>query len=193
MTDSNERLAQDLAILNEMAGHIEAYLKSETLFWPMGYSDMPKLTLGGYWLRQHRLQSLHHLLTADQQAQFATVMKLFETAVTSWVVRTEQRAHTELEARLRQWSEYLRDVLAGKGTDIAGYPAHVETRAIIAALVHQMQERPYRLDESLLPKLIQLDKGLRARWADGDFVWPPEWQTAYPKPEFWWLYGRPQK
>lgn len=192
MADSDERLALDLAILQEMAGQMEDYLKSETLFWPMQYSDMPKLTLGGFWLRQHRLTALHTLLTADQLAQLATVIKQFETAVSDWVVRTEQRAHTELAARIRQWSEYLRDVHAGKATDIAGYPAHVETRAIIAALIEQLQQRPYQLDESVSAPILQQDKGLRARWAPGDFVWPPAWQVAYPKPEFWWLYGRPK-
>ena len=93
MPDSNGRLALDLAILLEMAGQMEDYLRSETLFWPMQYSDMPKLTLGGFWLRQHRLTALHTLLTAEQLAQLSTAIKQFETAVSDWVVRTEQRAH----------------------------------------------------------------------------------------------------
>ena len=192
MADSEEKLAQDLAILQEMASQMEAYLKSEALFWPMQYSDMPKLTLGGYWLRQHRLTALHALLTAEQLTQLSATVKLFETAVSPWVVRSEQRAHIELAARIRQWSEYLRDVHAGKATDVAGYPAHVETRAIIAALIDQMQQRPYILDEAVIAPVLQQDKGLRARWQTGEFVWPEAWQPAYPQPEFWWLYGRPK-
>ena len=192
MAESSERLAQDLAILQEMASQMVEYLQSDTLFWPMQYSDMPKLTLGGYWLRQHRLTTLHTLLTAEQKTALSAAIKQFETAVSDWVVRTEQRAHVELEARIRQWSEYLRDVQAGKGTDVAGYPARVEIRAIIAALVNQLQQRPYRLDESLLPLMLQQDRGLRARWQGSLFVWPEAWQSAYPKPEFWWLYGRPK-
>ena len=192
MAEGDEKLARDLAILQEMAGQMGDYLKSETLFWPMQYSDMPKLTLGGYWLRQHRLTGLHALLTAEQLAELSAAVKLFETAVANWVVRTEQRAHTELSVRARQWTEYLRDVQGGKATDIAAYPAQVETRAIMAALVNQLQQPPYRLDESLLPSMMQQDKALRARWQSGGFIWPQAWQPAYPKPEFWWLYGRPQ-
>lgn len=192
MADSDEKLTQDLAILQEMASQMGDYLRSDTLFWPMQYTYMPKLTLGGFWLRWHRLTFLRSLLTADQLAQLSAATKQFETAVSPWVVRTEQRAHTELAARIRQWSEYLRDVHAGKATDVAGYPAHVETRAIIAALIDQLQQRPYRLDQSVSAPILQQDKGLRARWEPGEFVWPDAWQPAYPKPEFWWLYGRPK-
>lgn len=188
----NDKLVEDLAILQEMASQMADYLKSETLFWPMGFSDMPQLTLGGYWLRQHRLTALHTLLTGEQQAELSAAVKRFETAVSEWTVRTEQRAHKELEARTRQWSEYLRDVAGGKSVEVASYAAKVEVRAIIAALVSQLQASPYRLDPAMLPPILQQDKGLRARWHSGAFVWPTEWQPAYPEPEFWWLYGRPQ-
>lgn len=67
MTESKEKLTHDLAVLQEMASQMADYLQGETLFWPMGYSDMPNLTLGGYWLRQHRLKALHPLLDGDQR------------------------------------------------------------------------------------------------------------------------------
>ena len=192
MKDSDKKLAEDLAILQEMAGQMEAYLMSETLFWAMQYSNMPKLTLGGYWLRQHRLTVLHALLTGEQRAELTAAIKTFETAVVDWTVRTEQRAHTELEARIRQWSEYLRDVAGDGAAATANYGARVEVRAIMAVLVSQLQQPPYKLDQSLLKTILQQDKALRARWQSGPFVWPEAWQPAYPEPEFWWLYGRPQ-
>lgn len=192
VTDSTEKLSQDLAVLQEMAAQMADYIKSETLFWPMGHSGMPKLTLGGYWLRQHRLTALHSLLTSEQQAQLTAAVKMFETAVSPWVVRTEHRAHTELAARIRQWDEYLRDLREKRGENAGAYPAQVEVRAIIAALVSQLQISPYQLDGKLLQSILTQDKGLRARFASGDFVWPEEWQPAYPEPEYWWLYGRPK-
>ena len=168
MGTSEEKLMQDLAILHEMASQMEDYLKSEALFWPMGRSDMPKLTLGGYWLRQHRLTALNALLTGEQQAQLSAAIKTFETAVADWVVRTEQRAHTELAARIRQWDEYLRDLREKQGEQAAVYAAQVEIRAIIAALLSQLQQPPYQLDEKQLEAILRQDKGLRAR-----FVNPP--------------------
>ena len=192
MTSSEEKLAQDLEILQVMADQMDDYLRSETLFWPMGYSDMPMLTLGGYWLRQHRLTAFRALLTSAQQAQLDAAMQTFNTAVSDWVVRTEQRAHTELEARIRQWGEYLRDLADKKSAEVASYPAQVEVRAIIAALVNHLQQSPYALDQKLAGAAVSLDKGLRARFASGEFVWPEEWQPAYPEAEYWYLYGRPK-
>ena len=192
MNDGDEKLAQDLAILQEMASQMTDYLKSETLFWSMQHSDMPQLTLGGYWLRQHRLTALQPLLTGEQQAQLSAAIKTFETAVSGWVVRTEQRAHTELEVRIRLWGEYLRDVFGSKSAEMASYRSRVEVRAIMAALVSQLQQPPYTLKPSPLELILQEDKGLRARWQSGPFVWPVAWQPAYPQPEFWWLYGRPK-
>ncbi len=192
MTDSDKKLAQDLTILQAMASQTADYLKSETLFWPMGFSQMPKLTLGGFWLRQHRLTALHTLLTGEQQAQLSIAIKTFETAVSNQIVRTEQRTYTELEARIRQWGEYLRDVSGGKSAEIAGYAAQVEVRAIIAALIAQLQQPPYRLNPAQVESVLAQDKALRARWHSGPFVWPDKWQPAYPQPEFWWLYGRPK-
>lgn len=192
MTSSAEKLAQDLEILQVMADQMDDYLRSETLFWPMGYSDMPMLTLGGYWLRQHRLTALRSLLTSEQQAQLDAAIQTFDTAVSERIVRTEARAHTELEARIRQWGEYLRDLASKKSAEVASYPAQVEVRAIIAALVDQLQQRPYTLDPKLASAATSLDPGLRARLSGGEFVWPDEWQPAYPKAAYWFLYGRPQ-
>jgi hypothetical protein len=189
VADNDDKLAQDLAILQEMASQMSEYLKSETLFWPMQYSNMPQLTLGGYWLRQHRLTALHTLLTGGQQAQLSATIQTFETAVSGWVVRTEQRAHKELEVRIRLWGEYLRDIFGSKSAEIASYSSRVEVRAIMAALVSQLQKPPYTLKPTLVELILQEDKALRARWQSGPFVWPEAWQPAYPKPEFWWLYG----
>ncbi len=193
MIDSKEKLVQDLAILQEMAGQMADYIKSETLFWPMQYSNMPQLTLGGYWLREHRLTALESLLTDVQKIQLDAAKKTFETAVSDWTVRTEQRAHAELETRIRQWGEYLRDIAANKTAEIANYSVQVEVRAIIAALVDQLQNPPYKLESSLVESILQQDKALRARWDNGPFVWPEAWQPAYPLSEYWWLYGRPQQ
>jgi hypothetical protein len=62
----------------------------------------------------------------------------------------------------------------------------------MAALVSQLPPPPYKLDESLVKTILRQDKALRARWQSGPFVWPEPWQPAYPEPEYWWLYGRPQ-
>ena len=49
--------------MTAMAAEMDAYLKSDVLFWHMSASRMPALTLGGYLMRQHRLLILRKLLS----------------------------------------------------------------------------------------------------------------------------------
>jgi hypothetical protein len=63
---------------------------------------------------------------------------------------------------------------------------------MVAALINKLQFPPYQLDERIPQQTAAYDNNLRRRWQSGEFVWPEEWQAAYPKGEYWWLYGRPR-
>ena len=32
----------------------------------------------------------------------------------------------------------------------------------------------------------------RGRFQSGEFIWPVEWASAYPRNEYWWLFGNPR-
>ncbi|MCI0397143.1 MAG: hypothetical protein L0332_35590 [Chloroflexi bacterium] len=192
MTDGQNKLDRDLEILEAMAAEMEEYLRSSVLFWPMARGDLPRLTLGGYLMRQHRLTALRHLLGEKEVARLDAAVEKFNQALVEKVVRFESRAHEELHARLRQWGEYLNDLNDTSGAAGDYYESAVETRAMIAALVEKLQMPPYRLEERVAQQLGLLDNNLRRRWQPGDFVWPEAWQPAYPQSEYWWLYGRPR-
>lgn len=192
MIEDQEKLRNDLLILVEMAAEMSSYIHSDVLFWPMGHADMPRLTLGGYLMRQHRLVALHNLLNAADQEKLRTALAQFDAATGEWVVRVEQRGHRELEARLRQWGEYLRDIRSEAAAKLPAYYATaVETRAMIAAIAAYLQTPPRRLDDHIPQTMTMLDRQLRARFQSGSFVWPESWQPAYPPAEYWWLYGAP--
>ena len=74
MTDSIQKLEQDVTILSEMAAQMDDYLKSDILFWKMGQGGMPMLTLGGYLMRQYRLLTLADLLPAARQEEMETAV-----------------------------------------------------------------------------------------------------------------------
>lgn len=192
MTDGIEKLTQDVAIMSAMAAEMDAYLMSDVLFWNMSVSNMPALTLGGYLMRQHRALILRDLLDEKAQAELDTAVHTFNSALVEKVVRFEQKNHRELEARLRQWAEYLRDVEQGIATHTSNYATAVESRAMISAIIDALDLPPYELEERANNQAALLDNQLRRRWEAGDFVWPAEWTPAYPKPEYWWLYGRPK-
>lgn len=105
-------------------------------------------------------------------------------------MRFETKAHKELEARLRQLDEYLRDLQNKKGGGIR-YETAVEPRLMISVLIDKLQMPPYHLDERIVQRTDLFDRNLRRRWAPGEFIWSEEWQPAYPQLLYWWLYGRP--
>jgi hypothetical protein len=176
-----------------MSAEMTDYLKSDVLFWQMMRGGMPKLTLGGYLMRQHRLLALPQLLNGAQQEKLDAAVRQFDQALVEKIVRLEQKAHRELEARIRQWGAFLNDLQKDRGVGPASYPSAVETRAMIAAIVDKLQVAPYRLDAQGLHQVALLDANLKRFWLKGAFIWPEEWQPAYPVPDYWWLYGLPRQ
>jgi hypothetical protein len=190
MSTSTEKLSHDLAVLQEMILEMESYLGQETLFWSMRRGGLPKLTLGGMLLRVWRLRHLADLLPPDEKLAARTAINRFDQIARDNVVRFEARAHEELAARVRQWAAHLRDMR--QEVVPSYYATAVATRAIIAHLVNQLRQPPFNLEKRWPDQLSLLDQQLAERWQVGDFVWPAEWEAAYPKPEFWWLYGLPR-
>jgi len=176
-----------------MAAEMEAYLKSDVLFWRMSKFSVPALTLGGYLMRQHRLLLLRDLLTQNQQADLSSTVALYNSSLVERIVRFEQKAHRELDARLRQWGEYLKDVDRGVAAKSSNYSTAVEVRAMIISITDQLQLAPYNLSRQVPQQVALLDSQLRRSWEPGDFVWPNSWQPAYPTVEYWWLYGKPKE
>lgn len=189
--DGSEKLARDLIVLVAMAAEMDEYLRSDVLFWPLRGSDLPRLTLGGYLMRQHRLLELRDMLSMAEQERLHVAIKRYHEAQEEKIVRLEKKAHEELEARIRQWREYLNEVKSG--SNVAYYPSAVDTRAMIRALVNQLRVSPYQPDEEIPSQIALLDRELSRIWESGDFVWPFDWQPAYPREEYWWLYGRPRE
>lgn len=192
-SESAKKLKRDLTILAAMASEIDSYLRSDVLFWPMATPNMPKLTLGGYLMRQHRLLALPNLLDASDQTVLNAAIAQFNGVVGEWVVLTEKKAHQEMSARIRQWGEYLSEVNRDYDQAIHSYATAVEARAMLSAIMNLLTPPPYQLKTLMRQHVLQLDTLLQARWQSGDFVWVDGWQTAYPESSYWWLYGRPKR
>ena len=185
----SKNLSRDVDILVAMANEMEDYLRSDVLFWRIMNASMPRLTLGGYLLRQHRLLTLEHLLSEEDKRRMEAAIIQYNQALVEKIVRLEQKAHTELETRIRLWGESLRDVGQSGGIN---YETAVEVRAMIEVIMMQLMMRPYQLDNRISQQVALLDGNLRRRFTKGDFVWEEAWQSAYPQTQFWWLYGRPR-
>ncbi len=185
--NSIEKLQQDLKVLERFAEDIDAYLRSETLFYRTG-PNFPELTVGGLLMRQHRLLLLRKQLSQEERNRLDATIAQFQAALEGNIVRFEGKAHKELQYRLRQWRERVRDLI-DRPEERDYYRNGVEPRLMIAAIIQQLGLPPYQLDSDVPERIKAVDLGLRARWMDGDFVLQEELTKAYPKSEFWYLYG----
>lgn len=189
---NDNKLSQDVTILTTMAAEMERYLDSDILFWPLSSPRMPRLTLGGYLMRQQRLLILKRLLTTDKQNEVDTAVFQFNQALVNRIVRFEQKGQHEIEARLRQWGAYLNDLERGTVVTQGHYATAVEPRVMIAALMDELALAPYQLEPGTDRQVTVADTQFRRQWVPGEFIWPAGWQPAYPAEEFWYLYGLPR-
>lgn len=194
MTVKEEELQRDLTILREMVDHLEDYLFSDVERWNMGKPGMPPMTIGGCLMRLRRLSLLRNQLPEADQATLAQAKIDFDEALKEKVVRFEQRSYQELNARLREWTNYLRNLAHSSkiSADQERYDNKVDIRVVAGELVNKLSTPPYRLDGRVPRDVAAVDRRLRLMWEPGPFVWAPVWQKAYPKDEYWWLYGHPK-
>lgn len=185
-----EKLKENLAELEAMAADMAHYLHSDVLFGKMP-NDMPRLTLGGYLMRQQRLQALENLLAPEDVERVEKITESVQDIFRENIVVSERKAQEELEARMRQWRAYLLDVHRDAADYGANYAVAVETRAMAAALMDFLSQQPYHLPTEVSEALATLDMDLQSVFKPGDFIWPEVWAEAYPSSNYWWLYGRP--
>ncbi len=186
-----KKLTVDLRVLEEMAAQLPAYLNSEVMFWNLHTFDMPMLTLGGCFMRQHRLLALADLLDEGGLLRLKTAVSIITKTITPQTVRVEQKATEEIFIRARQFGEYLKDLRREHDAAKAGYETAVESRVIIEVLMEMLGKRPFQLDSNIPNRIESIDNLLQMQWRPDGFIWPSEWVGAYSQDTFWWLYGRP--
>ncbi len=187
-------LKNDLLILAAMAEGMAGYLESDVAWWDLGQADMPLLTIGGYLMRRRRLGAVEHLLDDAGRDALKAANATHDQAVSSRIVRFEERAMAEFGSRLREWTVYLRDLAVSRrlAADTERYNYLADTRVVLGELVAKLGESPFRLPDHIPADVAALDYRLKFRWTPGPFIWSPVWKVAYPQDEYWWLYGRPK-
>lgn len=191
MLSGKEKLVQDLKIVGQMVDKLEAYLNSNEIFWQNIDDDLVPPTMGGYWLREHRLLALQDtLLDGTQQSKLESTVAQFNQIYSRNKLQAEAKAQQELTARVRQWDNDLDDLLHDDFPSIAYYSVDVEVRAIIVVLFDKLQQNSVQISAAVTSQLEWLDKQLEKRWQSGEFIWPAEWVPAYPQDIYWWLYGK---
>lgn len=191
MSNGKEVLDKDLKIIEDMAAEMADYLKSDQIFWPKIDNKLVQPTIGGFWLRRHRLEALKDsLLDTSQRQRLDRAIHRFDEACADDSQEFEQKASRELEARVRQWAEALHELQEDDPPSMAYYKSDIEVRAIIEAMLDHLDSIPTEAETTIFKEVGTLDRQLKKRWIDGNFIWPNGWEAAYPRQKYWWLYGR---
>lgn len=187
----DQKLKQDLTILEAMIENMADYLSVDSLFYPLPNPSYPRLTMGGYWMREERLSALSFLLDAAQQSRLQEIQAKFSEISVNNPHQIRQKAGEELQARLRQWRGYLKGFEQDKDESEAYYSNDVQVRLVLDILLSKFGGTSDELAPTVAEEVATLDVRLNNIWQAGSFVWPSDWRSAYPEDDYWWLYGLP--
>lgn len=167
----------------------ERYLRSNQLFQPLniapalGEPSYPNLTLGGLLLAQAQARPLAY--TAPERTTLQQIETQIEATRTRWRVAWERKAAWEFKSRLRQWGNFIKEVRVDPEDHIGYYRYEIRLRVMLDLLQPDLRT----IDPADLEHLASLDLLLRALFAPGGFIWPPELAPEFPTDQFWYLWG----
>lgn len=181
----------EFIIARAMADELEAYLKSDVLFWPLPPNNplgdkMPQLTIGGLLEALVRAEAAADELSADQRAALSAIKQQHDRIRADHPVAYEQHAVREVHSRLNTWATFMDDATR-RPNDLAYYAHEVRARAKIYLLAQVLGAA---LPIAEKRRINELDARLYEMWEPGAFVWDPRLQAAFPQEACWWLYGR---
>lgn len=177
----------DLTFLQGGIPELQAYLLSHEIYWSLGLASparerpYPQMTLGWLLLAHYRAAGWPQGKTSPQ---LASLTHQLETTRAKWHTAWHKKAAQEFSSRLKLWANYLNDYRADK-THAHQYAYESQRRVLLHLLENEAGELPSA--ESDLLK--GMDSYLRAVLHSGDFVWEPDLASAFPKEEYWYLYG----
>jgi hypothetical protein len=175
---------QNLDALTAMASNLTPYLYETELFGHLG-GTLPKLTVGGLLMRLYQLRHLTDDLTAEQDQQVHDAAMNLDAARHEWATHFEQKILKEIEARVNGIKGFLEE---DAGMAVGGWRNEAEKRTILQHLANEARHLDI-LPGDLADKIHHIDGRLRQIHHDGDFIWDKRLESAYPKGEYWWLYG----
>jgi hypothetical protein len=177
--------SQNLHFLKAGLEQLKDYLLSNEIFWNLSLpANYPQLTLGNLLLTAAELQAASGALATEtsQQREFlADLAKQKKEWRTAW----ERKAQKEFGSRLRQWVQYVNELVANGNHTPAHYKTDVRVRVLLELLA---AEAP-----ALRGQLASPDARLKRLVADGDFIWDEEVKSAFPKSKYWFLYTGPKR
>lgn len=189
-------LQAELDALQAMAESLEDYLLSDQLLWPLTGSGgmLPRLTVGGLLMRQHRMAYLQDVLAVDQRLACHDALQSIDMTLNQWAVHAREKMLQEWTMRVNLLAQFIRDCddLEIVTDCVANWRSHAEQRVML----HHLQDALSRYDgaSDRDAELARIDRSLRRIVAEGEsghFLWADELVPIYPPDVFWWLWVAP--
>ncbi len=195
---------RDLQILEAMAAQLDPYLIEEELLWPITGSvpgGLPRLTVGGFLLREYRLTGLRAGLDFAAQQRLEAALAQGRAALAAWPIRAGQKLLREAEMRLHLLDQFLRDCQdeASARACYENWRTEAEQRTLLYHVLAALETQP-AVDPAALAAIrasvVRIDGGLRGFAQAGgarEFLWDSTLARLYPPDEFWWLWTSPDE
>ncbi|MCD6291399.1 MAG: hypothetical protein J7M34_12915 [Anaerolineae bacterium] len=184
----------DLIVLQAMIDQLDDYLSRDRVYRPMLVHTpqgaiRPAMSIGGILFRLRRLRALESRLSPAQrdaldraEDELSRARRWYPEAYRDHVIR-------ELRGLLHSWRWFLDDCCERLDECATEYPAEAHTRTTIQLLIDHLGEG--EVPDEVLRQVAAQDDRLRRCFHGGEFIWPSEWEVAFPRQEYWWLYGLP--
>jgi hypothetical protein len=184
---NDKEIDQRIRILTAMASNLTPYLYEEELFGHLG-DHLPKLTVGGLLLRLHQFEALLYRLSPEQQTYVHDARINFEQTRNEWMVHYEEKLRQELKSRIGALAWYLEECATGERSCSGDWRNEAEKRTIVAHL-QQAAEAAEIFENEFAYSIAEVDGRIRRFFEAGEFIWDEDLKNAYPKADYWWLYG----
>ena len=183
---------KDWVLVRAAVDELEAYLLSNTLYWPVAGAsartaagDVPRLTVGNLLLSLKRLTG--GSWQADRKQELESIHQQVDAMRSRWQVHWEKKAVEEYHSRLPRWQQFVQEMNRPVTPSRHEYAYQVRLRVILDLLANEIGDQ-LELERSGLSHLDQL---LRRRLVSDEFVWDSSLREQFPAEAFWYLYEVP--
>ncbi len=182
-------LDREVRTVEAMAARLTPYIYEDELYGAMP-GDLPRLTIGSFLMRLHRLEKLEDLLSPPQMMVVQDASRALDKIRKEWGVAYEGKLQRELKVRLTAINTFISECRDNPGACGDTYPSAIEKRVMAQELADEAEARGV-VNTPLQQGLMNTDNNLR-RFAGkgGHFVWDHRLEAVYPPDRYWYLYAK---
>lgn len=175
--------------LQAALGELEDYLLSQDLFWQLkgaitpDRTTFPQLTVGTLLLSLNCIRASQN--SFPDEARLIRLENELQTVKAQWRFAWNMKVGREFTSRLRQWGNYLGELMLDPEEYSPYYGFEVRWRVVLELLKDEIDE----IDPENLELLLTMDSSHRQFLNTGKFIWEEELIPGFDQQKYWYLWG----